>query len=52
MPADEQYLTDSIINPNQQVVTGFSPNVMPATFAQALTQSQIQNLVLYIESLK
>jgi cytochrome c oxidase subunit 2 len=50
--ADEEYLTNSIENPNLQIVSGFSPNVMPDTFAQALTQTQIQNLIAYIESLK
>jgi cytochrome c oxidase subunit 2 len=50
--ADEKYLNNSIINPNLQIVSGFSPNVMPDTFAQALTQTQIQNLIAYIESLK
>ena len=50
--ADVKYLTNSIENPNLQIVAGFSPNVMPDTFAQALTQPQIQNLIAYIESLK
>ncbi len=50
--ADQTYLNNSIVNPNLQIVAGFSPNVMPATFAQALTQTQIQNLIAYIESLK
>lgn len=50
--ADVKYLTNSIENPNLQIVSGFSPNVMPETFAQALNQSQIQDLIAYIESLK
>jgi cytochrome c oxidase subunit 2 len=50
--ADATYLTNSIKNPNLQIVAGFSPNVMPDTFAQALTDTQIQNLIAYIESLK
>jgi cytochrome c oxidase subunit II len=50
--ADQTYITNSIVNPNLQIVAGFSPNVMPGTFAQALTQPQIQNLLAYIESLK
>jgi cytochrome c oxidase subunit II len=50
--ADVKYLTNSIENPNLQIVSGFSPNVMPDTFAQALTQPQIQDLIAYIESLK
>lgn len=50
--ADAKYLSDSITNPNQQIVQGFSPNIMPDTFSQALTQSQIQDILAYIESLK
>ncbi len=50
--ADQQYLTNSITNPNLQVVAGFSPNVMPQTFGQTLDQSQVQALIAYIESLK
>ena len=52
MTADEKYLTNSITDPNLQIVAGFSPNVMPATFGQALTPAQITNLIAYIESLK
>lgn len=50
--ADETYLTNSISNPNLQIVKGFSPNVMPGTFGQTLDKNQIATLVAYIESLK
>ncbi len=50
--ADEKYLTNSITNPNLQIVAGFSPDVMPSTFGQALDQSQISAILAYIESLK
>jgi cytochrome c oxidase subunit II len=50
--ADDNYLDISITDPNKQIVAGFSPNVMPATFAQALTKDQIQNLIAFIKSLK
>ena len=50
--ADEKYLSDSITNPNLQVAAGFSPNVMPQSFAQALDPAQVQAIVTYIESLK
>ncbi len=52
MTADEKYLSNSIINPNLQIVSGFQPNVMPATFAQSLDAAQIQAIIAYIESLK
>ena len=50
--ADEKYLNNSITDPNLQIVSGFSPNVMPATFAQALTSTQITDLIAYIKTLK
>ncbi|HTX90947.1 MAG TPA: cytochrome c oxidase subunit II [Anaerolineales bacterium] len=50
--ADDKYISDSIINPNLQIVKGFSPNVMPQTFGQTLDDSQIQAIIAYIESLK
>ena len=50
--ADEKYLSNSIINPNLQIVAGFQPNVMPQTFGQTLDASQIQAILAYIESLK
>jgi len=50
--ADEKYLAEAISDPNLQIVNGFQPNVMPATFGQILDQNQINALIAYIESLK
>ncbi len=50
--ADENYIHKSIVDPNYQIVQGFQPNVMPQTFAQALTSDQINDLIAYIKSLK
>ncbi len=50
--ADEAYLVESIVKPSAKVVDGFRDNVMPKTFSQTLTQSQINDIVAYIESLK
>ncbi len=50
--ADQQYLHDSIVNPNLQVVQGYAPNVMPGTFEQILSEDQMQNIILYMQSLK
>jgi cytochrome c oxidase subunit 2 len=49
--ADHDYLVQSIITPNLQVVDGFPPNVMPS-FADTLDQTQVEALAAYIESLK
>jgi cytochrome c oxidase subunit 2 len=48
---DEEYIRDSILNPGANIVQGFS-NVMPANFSQQLTDQQITDIILYIESLK
>jgi len=49
---DEAYLHDSIVNPNDQIVAGFAPNIMPQVFGQTLSDEQINDLIEYIKSLK
>jgi cytochrome c oxidase subunit 2 len=50
--ADEQYLVDSITQPDLQIVSGYAAGVMPSTFGQTLTTDQVKALVAYLESLK
>ncbi len=50
--ANEAYLIESIVNPSAKIVDGFQDNVMPKTFGTVLSQSQISDIVAYIESLK
>ena len=47
---DEEYLRQSILLPNEQVVKGFAP-IMP-TFEGQVSEAQIINLIAYIKSLK
>jgi cytochrome c oxidase subunit 2 len=49
--ADKNYLTNSIVDPNSQIVAGFRANVMPS-FTNTLDQTEIAALVAYIQSLK
>jgi cytochrome c oxidase subunit 2 len=49
--ADDNYLKNSILNPNQQVASGFSPNVMP-DFSKVLDPTMVDALIAYIQSLK
>jgi len=49
--ADEAYIKNSILNPNAQVVAGYPSNVMPQTYADQLTDEQINDIVEYIKSL-
>jgi cytochrome c oxidase subunit 2 len=48
--ADNAYLFNSIVDPPAQVVSGFEP-VMPTSFADQLTEDEINDLVEYIKSL-
>ena len=48
--ADRQYLRDSILLPNKQIVAGFAP-IMP-TFQGQLSEEQVNELVAYLISLK
>jgi cytochrome c oxidase subunit 2 len=48
--ADESYLFNSIVAPSSQVVEGYD-DVMPSTFADQLTEAEINDLVAFINSL-
>jgi len=48
---DEAYLRQSIIDPNADIVAGFSPDIMPQTFGDTLTDDDISALIAYIQSL-
>ena len=44
------FIMDSILKPNSFIAPGYGPNVMPQTFAQTLTPTQVQALVNFISS--
>lgn len=48
--ADSAYLFNSIVDPSSQIVQGFAA-VMPATYAESLTETEINDLVTYVQSL-
>lgn len=48
----EEYLRESITNPNAFVVDGFPANVMTATYGTQLSEKQIEDLVAYLMTLK
>ncbi len=50
--ADDVYLRQFITSPDFKVVKGFPKGIMPATFGKSLTESQIDDLVAYIKSLR
>ncbi|GIV08100.1 MAG: hypothetical protein KatS3mg019_0191 [Fimbriimonadales bacterium] len=47
--ADEEYLRESIINPNKKIVAGYPPSMPPYNY---LKEEQINQLIAYIKSLK
>jgi cytochrome c2 len=51
--ADEQFLLDSIIDPDKQIVKGYQPGVMTSAVPKdSVPQDQAQDLVDYIKTLK
>jgi cytochrome c oxidase subunit II len=52
MIADEDYLHIGIVDPNEHIVTGYPPNVMPRNYDELLTDQQIANIIAYIRSLE
>ena len=46
----KQFLFMSITKPNAFISPGFQPNIMPQTFSQQLSPTQIQALVNFIAS--
>ena len=41
---DDAYIRDSILNPNNKIVNGFQPNLMPQTFEDAFAAKQAEIL--------
>jgi cytochrome c oxidase subunit 2 len=44
----EQYVRESIVDPDKVVVSGYQPGVMPTTFGTSLSSAQIDALVSYL----
>jgi cytochrome c oxidase subunit 2 len=46
--APEDYIRQSILDPNAHVVEGFTPNVMPQDFAQRMRPEELEALVAFL----
>jgi cytochrome c oxidase subunit II len=46
----KQFIFESITKPNADISPGYQPNIMPQTFSQQLSSTQIQALVNFIAS--
>jgi cytochrome c oxidase subunit 2 len=49
--ADDEYMYESIVDPNARIVAGFPPNVMPQTYSEQISDEQIRDLIEFIKSL-
>lgn len=49
--ADENYIRESILNPNAKVVAGYPKGVMP-TFAGQLSEEELMGLIDYLKTVK
>lgn len=47
----EEYVLQSILEPNAYIVEGFSPNVMYQDFSSTLTEKELQDLTAYLMTL-
>ena len=50
--ADEDYLRESIINPNAMIPEGFPAGVMPQNFGDQIPEEQINEIIEFIKSLQ
>jgi len=48
---DEDYLRRAILEPNVDIAEGFSPDLMPSTYADALSDEDVDAIVAYLSSL-
>ncbi len=48
----EEFLRQSILEPNAYVTEGFAANIMPATWGDALSQEKVDDLVAFLLTLK
>jgi mono/diheme cytochrome c family protein len=45
---DAAFVRESIVAPNEEIASGFAPNVMPQDYGQQLTQKQLDDLVAFL----
>jgi cytochrome c len=50
--AAEDYLRESILDPNAFLVEGFQPNIMPQNFNELIAPEQLDDLIAFLLSRK
>ena len=48
----EEYLRESIVQPNAYIVTGFQPDIMPENLGKRMSAQQQADLIAYLMTLK
>lgn len=46
----EQYLVESIVHPNDYIVPGYQPGVMPQNFANRMSSQDLADIVAYLQT--
>lgn len=46
----EDYIRESILNPNVVIAEGYQPNIMPQNFGERLTEMDLDDLLAYLKS--
>ena len=47
---DEQFIKESITDPNAEIADGFQPGIMPQSYGSQLTSQQLNDLVAFLKS--
>ncbi len=47
---DADFIKESITDPNDEVASGFQPNIMPQDYGSQLTSQQIADLVAFLQT--
>ena len=47
----EEYLRQSILDPNAYIVEGFEPDMAPPNFAEILSDEQVDDLIAFLMTL-
>jgi mono/diheme cytochrome c family protein len=45
---NDEFIRESIVNPNAQIAAGYAPNIMPSTYGSKLSQQQLADLVAFL----
>jgi mono/diheme cytochrome c family protein len=46
---DPEFVSESIVDPNKEITSGYAPNIMPQDFGQKLSQKQLDDLVAFLQ---